>query len=259
MDTTVHRIGLLGVTRLNARSPSPMPVQTCSRMPKTGCTCYNIPDNPAINTYYDGGVVSEDVLSIQSTNGLNSGQLFNIPLFIFSCVPSFLAAGLANGVKGTAGLGGSLIALPSQLACVFSFQRKFAICLSSSTSSNGVIFFGNGPYVLLPGIDVSKSLIYTPPIKNPFGIGSVLFLKVPSSEYFIGLKSIRINGKSVPLNKTLLSIDEEGHGGTKISTFTPYTVMQTSIYNALITAFMKELANVTRVVPVVPFGGRLRL
>ncbi|CAI9771006.1 unnamed protein product [Fraxinus pennsylvanica] len=228
-----------------------------TRMPKIGCSnnaCYNTPDNPAINTFYDGGEISEDVLSIQSTNGFNPGQLVNISRFIFSCVPSFLTAGLANGVKGTAGLGGSLIALPSQLARVFGFQRKFAICLSSSTRSNGIVFFGNGPYVLLPGIDASKSLSYTPLIKNPFGIGSVPFLNEPSSEYFIGLKSIRINGKSLQLNKTLLSIDKEGNGGTKISTFRSYTVMQTSIYNALITAFNKELANVTRVVPVAPFG-----
>ncbi|KAL2469949.1 Eukaryotic aspartyl protease family protein [Abeliophyllum distichum] len=101
----------------------------CSRMPKTGCICYNIPDNPAIDTFYAGGVVSEDVLSIQSTNGLNSSQLVNIPRFIFSCVPSFLAAGLANGVKGTAGLGGSLIALPSQLARVFQLSKKICYLL----------------------------------------------------------------------------------------------------------------------------------
>jgi hypothetical protein len=38
---------------------------------------------------------------------------------------------------------------------------------SSKTKSNGVLFFGDGPYVFLPRIDVSKFLIFTPLIENP--------------------------------------------------------------------------------------------
>lgn len=115
-------------------------------------------------------------------------------------------------------------------------------------------FFGDGPYVLLPGIDVSKYLIYTPLIINPVSTSSSSFEGEPSAEYFIGVKSIEINGKAVPLNSSLLSINKQGFGGTKISTVVPYTVMETSIYNAVTNAFMKELARVPRVAPVAPFG-----
>ncbi|KAL4642586.1 hypothetical protein ACB092_02G030200 [Castanea dentata] len=228
----------------------------CYSGPKPGCnnnTCSLMPDNPVIRTSTDGEV-AQDVVSIQSTNGLNPGQVISIPKFLFTCGSTFLLKGLASGVKGMAGLGRTKISLPFQFSSAFRFHRKFAKCLSSSTTSNGVIFFGNGPYVLLPNVDVSKSLIYTPLIKNPVSTASSYFKGEPSAEYFIEVKSIQINGKAVPLNTTLLTINKEGYGGTKISSVNPYTVLETSIYNAFVGAFIKELANITRVASVAPFG-----
>ncbi|KAL2490193.1 Eukaryotic aspartyl protease family protein [Abeliophyllum distichum] len=111
----------------------------------------------------------------------------------------------------------------SQFAADFSFDRKFAVCLTSSTSSK-----------------VSTASAYS--------------AGEPSAEYFIGVKSIKINEKVVPINTTLLSIDSEGNGGTKISSVNPYTVLESSIYNAVVNAFVKELSNVSRVASVAPFG-----
>lgn len=228
----------------------------CTTAPKIGCNndaCYNTPENPFIKTLYSGGEINEDVLSIQSTDGSNPGKFVKIPSFIFTCVPTFLTEGLASGVKGTVGLGRNRIALPSQLAEIFSFPRKFAVCLSSSTQSSGVITFGDSPYMMLPNIDISKDLIFTPLITNPFGTGSVPFLNESSSEYFIGVKSIRVNGKPVTINKKLLAIDKRGNGGTKISTGSPYSILESTIYDALTKAFINELSNATRVAAVAPF------
>nr|DAD38683.1 TPA_asm: hypothetical protein HUJ06_013005 [Nelumbo nucifera] len=50
------------------------------------------------------------------------------------------------------------IGLPSQLATAFNFDRKFAISLPSSTSLDRVVFFGNGPYTVVPSIDLSETL-----------------------------------------------------------------------------------------------------
>lgn len=116
------------------------------------------------------------------------------------------------------------------------------------------MFFGDGPYVLLPKVDASQSLTYTPLITNPVSTASAYFQGEASVEYFIGVKSIKINGKAVPLNATLLSIDSQGYGGTKISTVHPYTVLETSIYKAVTQAFLKELSTITRVASVSPFG-----
>ncbi|KAF7837240.1 basic 7S globulin [Senna tora] len=81
------------------------------------------------------------------------------------------------------------IATSGEFSAAFSFPRKFALCL---TSSDGVVLFGDGPYVLLPGIDISRNLAYTPLIKNP-----------------------------------------AGRGGTKVSTVSGYSVLESSIYKAV--------------------------
>ncbi|KAI9193849.1 hypothetical protein LWI28_000651 [Acer negundo] len=91
----------------------------------------------------------------------------------------------------------------------------------------------DGPYVIRPDIDVSKSLTYTPLFINP---------------------SVNVNRKAIPLNKTLLSIDSNRIGGTKISTVDPYTVLETSIYNAIVSAFVNGMPTVKRVSSVAPFG-----
>ncbi|KAJ1405144.1 Xylanase inhibitor, C-terminal [Sesbania bispinosa] len=226
----------------------------CFSAPRPGCnnnTCGVLPDNTVTGTA-TSGELAEDVVSVQSTNGFNPGRNVTVSRFLFSCAPTFLLQGLANGVSGMAGLGRTRIAFPSQFASAFSFRRKFAICLSSS---NGVVFFGDGPYVLLPNVDASQLLSFTPLFINPVSTASAFSQGEPSAEYFIGVKSIRIDEKVVPINTTLLSIDNKGVGGTKISTVNPYTVLEASIFKAVTEAFINASAarNITRVASVAPF------
>ncbi|KAI8566210.1 hypothetical protein RHMOL_Rhmol02G0022300 [Rhododendron molle] len=76
-----------------------------------------------------------------------------------------------------------------------------------------------------------------------------------SSDYFIGVTSIKINQIAVPdIDTSLLAIDHEGNGGTKISTVTPYTVLQTFIYNAVTKFFKNQLSGIPTVRAVAPFG-----
>ncbi|PIA44797.1 hypothetical protein AQUCO_01700412v1 [Aquilegia coerulea] len=230
---------------------------TCNAPARPGCnnnTCGLLPDNTVTRTA-TSGELTQDVLSLQSTNGRNPGPVVSIPRYLFTCAATFLLDGLANGAKGMAGLGRARIGLPSQFAAAFSFNRKFAICLSSSTSANGVIFFGNEPYVMQPNIDISTSLIYTPLLINPVSTASAYSQGDRSTEYFIGVKSIKVNEKAISLNSTLLTIQsDDGYGGTKISTVNPYTVLESSIYNALTQAFVREASYLPRVQSVAPFG-----
>nr|CAN61502.1 hypothetical protein VITISV_011733 [Vitis vinifera] len=223
-----------------------------------GCnnnTCSVLPDNTVTRTA-SSDELAEDAVSVQSTDGSNPGRSVSVSKFLFSCAPTSLLEGLASGAKGMAGLGRTRIALPSQFASAFSFHRKFAICLSSSTTADGVILLGDGSYGLLPNVDASQLLIYTPLILNPVSTASAHSQGEPSAEYFIGVKSIQINEKAVPLNTSLLSINSKGVGGTKISTVNPYTVMETSIYSAFTKAFISAAAsmNITRVAAVAPFS-----
>ncbi|KAK7278401.1 hypothetical protein RJT34_23429 [Clitoria ternatea] len=235
--------------------PTPCGSAQCSLFGSHGCSgdkiCGRSPSNTVtgVSTFGD---IHADIVSINSTNGNNPGRVVSVPNFLFICGSNVVQNGLANGVTGMAGLGRTKVSLPSQFASAFSFQRKFAICLSSSTMTNGVLFFGDGPYNL--NIDVSKVLVFTPLVTNPVSTAPSGFLGEPSVEYFIGVKSIRVSDKNVPLNTSLLSIDRKnGFGGTKISTVNPYTVLETTIYKAVSEAFVKALG-VPRVSPVAPFG-----
>lgn len=225
----------------------------CSLFGLYGCSgdkiCGRSPSN-TVTGVSTSGDIHADVVSVQSTDGNNPGRVVSVPSFLFICGSKVVQDGLAKGVKGMAGLGRTKVSLPSQFSSAFSFHRKFAICLSSATSTDGVLFFGDGPYNL--NMDVSKVLTFTPLIKNPVSTVSA-FLGEPSVEYFIGVKSIRVSGKRVPLNTTLLSIDSNGIGGTKISTVNPYTVLETTIYKAVAEAFVKAVGKPT-VAPVAPFS-----
>lgn len=123
----------------------------------------------------------------------------------------------------------------------------------------GVTIVGTaGPYNFVPGIDLSKGLTYTPIILNPLGDTVITYSLHPAAEYYVGVRVVRVNGKAVPLNATLLAIDQEsGHGGTLISTVVPYTTLQTPIYRAITEAFALEASaafNLTATLTVKPFS-----
>ncbi|GJT41576.1 basic 7S globulin-like protein [Tanacetum coccineum] len=126
---------------------------------------------------------------------------------------------------------------------VYGSPQVFALCLPScqNTTASGVAFFNtHGPYYFTSGIDLSSHLIYTPLIVNPIGFTIITYYNYPSAEYFIGLTSIKINDKQVDINPSLLTIDNDGFGGTRLSTITPYTTLHTSIYRPFIQLFINE-------------------
>ncbi|MFS7922685.1 putative nepenthesin [Helianthus anomalus] len=213
-------------------------------------TCGHGPDNPIANTG-TSGQLGADVFKIQASNGRNLVSVLTVPRLYFICGNNFVNDGLASGVTGMAGLGRTGASLPAQLSTYFRFDPKFALCLSRSS---GAVFFGDGPYTLLPNVDASSSLTYTPLIVNP--VTESGFVGDASPKYFIGVKSIKVNDKRVSgFNQSLLTIDGEGRGGTSISTAAPYTVLETTIYKALVAAFVKAMPkNVQKVANVAPFG-----
>nr|XP_016476309.1 PREDICTED: basic 7S globulin-like [Nicotiana tabacum] len=231
---------------------------------RPGCNnaaCYNLVVNPSMDAMSStSGEIAEDVLSIQSISGSIPGPVATVSRFIFSCSTTNLTQNLGKDVKGMVGFGQqSPVSFATQFASAFRFSRKFAICLSSSTERNGVIFIGHSPYYFSLAFDASQDLIYTPMITLPHYI-TITYphytrINRASSEYYIQVSSIRINGKTLPLNKTLLSLDEnDEEGGTKISTAVPYTVLEASVYSAVSKAFVNEMPEEVKTVSSVqPF------
>lgn len=168
------------------------------------------------------GDLAEDTIAVRSE--LDDPSIAALDQFLFSCAPTFLLRGLVSGARGMLGLGRAPISLPSQLATAIGHQRKFFMCLSSS---NGVVLSHHTSTTKLP-------LMYTPLIGK-------------SQDYFINVKSIKINGN--PLSVTI-------EGLTKLSTIVPYATMESSIYATFAKAFMKAAAarDVSVVAPVAPFG-----
>ncbi|KAJ8899451.1 hypothetical protein K2173_018425 [Erythroxylum novogranatense] len=231
----------------------------CYQPPGPACandTCDFYPEN-SVTRHVNLEAAIIDALALLTTDGLVQGPLAVVENYIFSCARTSLLKGLAKGVSGTAALGRSNISVQSQVRETFAAPNSFALCLSGSRSAPGVGFIGSrGPYIFSPGIDMSKSLSYTPLLVNPVQVTVITIFGRPSDEYLIGLTSIKVNGKVVQLNKTLLAIDSDtGYGGTKISTVIPYATLQTSIYNAFTEAFVRESSamNLTVAKPVKPF------
>lgn len=242
----------------------------CTNHPfKTGCTnntCGVEPFNP-FGGFFVSGDVGEDILSFpRVTSDGRRVTNVRVPRFISSCVypdkfgvQGFLE-GLSKGKKGVLGLARTLISLPTQIATRFKLDRKFTLCLPSTSQKNGLgpgsLFVGGGPYNLGSNKDdASKFLKYTPLITNRRSTGPI-FDNFPSTEYFIKVKSIKVDNNVVNFNTTLLSINKLGAGGTKLSTVIPHTTLHTSIYNPLLNAFVKkaEIRKIKRVKSVAPFG-----
>ncbi|XVF32605.1 hypothetical protein REPUB_Repub17cG0096900 [Reevesia pubescens] len=232
----------------------------CFNPPSPSCandTCSLFPENSVTRKTAISTALT-DSLALPTSDGSTQGPPILLPSYIFSCSPPSLLDGLAKNVSGLAALGRSNYSLPAQVSNTFSVPRYFALCLPGSTSDPGVALLGSvGPYYFSSQkIDLSKSLTYTSLILNPVGSTVITYAGQPSDEYYINVTSINVNGKPIQINSSLLTVDENGFGGTKLSSATPYTVLETSIYNALTDAFVNESSalNLTVINAVKPFS-----
>lgn len=96
----------------------------------------------------------------------------------------------------------------------------------------------------------------TPLIKNPVSTWQNEAIGNLSVQYFISLKSIRVDNKILSFNTSLLLIDKNtGAGGTSLRTVRPYTGLVRPIYTVLVKEFVKAARskNITRVTAVAPY------
>ncbi|XP_010524795.1 PREDICTED: basic 7S globulin-like [Tarenaya hassleriana] len=207
-----------------------------------GCSnhsCQVASYNPSYSVGCGGGL-AQDVMSFISTpDGSGLGSRFDSPPLIFACC-SFDLIPSSDSSLGMLGLSRHVLSLPMQLSSAFKIPRKFALCLPSKPKGSGYgdLFIGGGPYSLPPlSGDASHLFASTPLLVNPV---NERYKGVPSYEYFIGVKSIKIEGEAVPLKKSLLSIRKDGSGGTKLSMASPFTYFHPSIFEPFYEAFMAK-------------------
>ncbi|KAK6117236.1 hypothetical protein DH2020_049001 [Rehmannia glutinosa] len=216
----------------------------CNLPPRPGCTnntCGASPFNPFLNVLVSEGF-AEDTLSSRDNR--------KVPQLIFSCMGSDYLEGLAKGTTGMLGLARTEISFHKQVAGKLNLPDKFSLCPPSS--GLGKLSIG---YQASPKSDISNLLKSTPLIINPVSTAPIYTEGDPSDEYFIDVKSIRVNGEALSLKNSYFTIDKNGVGGTKISTIQNYTALHSSIYKPLTRAFDKAASDmkIRSVAAVEPF------
>ncbi|CAI9118585.1 OLC1v1020175C1 [Oldenlandia corymbosa var. corymbosa] len=226
------------------------PPQSCvsvlqEQFSQVPCTCIVTPVNP-ITKSCASAQLSYKNFSISSVSGTNPNGRLTFSQIYVSCAPRKLLQSLPEGVIGIAGLSNATLALSYQFTPLnLGLSRKFAVCLPDTDASPGLLFFGDGPYNLMPptSFDVASILAYTP------------LLKVPKSpDYYIDVQAISIDGKAIPMTRKSLAVDRLGRGGVKLSTVVPYTTLRTGIYRSFIKSFKKATQGFPRVPAVTPFS-----
>ncbi|KAK7359723.1 hypothetical protein VNO77_01688 [Canavalia gladiata] len=217
---------------------------------KPGCsndTCGAFLINPLADSIFSGGL-GEDVLLLSQTSvsGLLSG-----------CTPgdADLFKGLPQNSKGIVGLARTQLSLPMQFSSSRHIPHKFTLCLPSSNKKGlGHLFIGEEPSI--PHLNSSNILFTTPLIVNPFSTAPIFTQGDPSYEYFIAVKSIKVASQVLNFKPSLLSFNNRGHGGTKLSTMSPFTLLHSAIYKPLVRQFLKNAADMKmkKVASVAPFG-----
>ena len=229
----------------------------CNGPFKPGCTNNTCPATAtnSLAKFIFGGDLGEDFIFIsqQKVSGLLSSciDIDRLPSFTGNDSP---LNGLPKNTKGIIGLSRSNLSLPTQLALKNKVPPKFSLCLPSSNKQGFtnllVGSIGGDPFK-----ELSKFVQTTPLIVNPISTGAVSVQGVPSVEYFIDVKEVKIDGNVLNIKPSLLSIDKKGNGGTKISTIIPFTELQSSVYKPFIRDFLKKASDrkLKRVESVAPF------
>ncbi|CAJ2658579.1 unnamed protein product [Trifolium pratense] len=225
----------------------------CSVPFKPGCTnntCATNIINPLVHAIFVGDT-GNDVLFISHSKVSN---------ILSGCTESEVFTGedvplknLPKTSKGILGLARTKLSLPKQLSSHNNFPNKFSLCLPSSNKKGlGSLFFGGVPQKS----SYSKFQLTTIPlIINPFSTAPIFSVGDASYEYFIDVKSIKVGGEVVNFKSSLLSIDNKGNGGTKISTMNSFTLLHSSIFKPLVRDFVKKASDkkIKKVASVAPF------
>ncbi|XP_076938978.1 putative aspartic proteinase GIP2 [Bidens hawaiensis] len=198
---------------------------SCSGVLDWGFTCPIHVVEP-VTSSCDQVILNYDHFTLYTSDGRMVGVNPNA-----ACATPSLFTSFPANVSGVMAFSSSPYTLPAYFS-----QQTLALCIPSKSSTRGVLFFGNGPYYLLPQskVDIRSYLSYTPLLKHQNSFG-----------YFISVNSIVIKNRSinVPTNTT-----------TKLSTIDPYTTLRTDIYNGVVRRFSMVTKRLHPAKPVAPFG-----
>ncbi|KAI3775205.1 hypothetical protein L1987_49774 [Smallanthus sonchifolius] len=225
-------------TSYSYKNPSCPPETNSSTLPGWGfCTCPVNVVNPVTGSCSQA-LLNYDDFTVYTSDGRKVGvNTFNYYYGAYpnaACAPSSSFASFPANVSGVMAFSSSPYALPAYL--YQPLKKSLALCFPSKPSAPGVLFFGTGPYYLLPqsNVDVRSYLSYTPLLKHQDSFG-----------YFISVNSIVIKKRSINVVANIT---------TKLSTIDPYTTLRSDIYNGVVRRFSLVTKRIPPAKPVAPFG-----
>ncbi|XBI32054.1 hypothetical protein VPH35_055555 [Triticum aestivum] len=163
-------------------------------------TCTVYPYNPVTGACAAGNLVHTRFVA-NTTDGRNPVSQVNVRA-VAACAPRKLLASLPRGSTGVAGLAGSGLALPAQVASTQKVANKFLLCPPAA------------------------SMDHTP-----------LVTKQGSPAHYISVKSISMDNTRVLVSERALAT-----GGVMLSTRVPYALLRRDVYRPFVDAFVKALA-----------------
>uniref|UniRef100_A0ACD5XFS0 Uncharacterized protein n=1 Tax=Avena sativa TaxID=4498 RepID=A0ACD5XFS0_AVESA len=133
-----------------------------ARKDRTSCTAN--PYNPVTGACAAGSLVHTRFVA-NTTDGKNPVSQVSVRTVAACGTTKKLLASLPRGASGVAGLAGSGLALPAQVASSQKVAKKFLLCLpTGGANGDGVAIFGGSPlYLQYTGsMEYTESLQYTP-------------------------------------------------------------------------------------------------
>nr|BAK06628.1 predicted protein [Hordeum vulgare subsp. vulgare] len=214
----------------------------CGRDGRKGSTCTAYPYNPVTGACAAGDLVHTRLVA-NTTDGVHPVSRVSVRA-IAACAPSSLLKSLPRGASGVAGLAGSDLALPAQVASAQNVSNKFLLCLPRGgfSGDTGVAIFGGGQFQVTaqPGRDFTQELLYTPLVTKQ---------GMPPAHY-VSIQSIAVENTRV-----------RATGGAVVCTKVPFTLLRPDVYRPFVYAFARALTAqgaqggpvARRVKPVPPF------
>ncbi|KAM0846947.1 hypothetical protein ACQ4PT_055345 [Festuca glaucescens] len=223
------------------------PAAGCGRDPRKDRTCTTYPYNPVTGSCAAGSLVHTRFVA-NTTDGKNPVNQVSVRAMSACGTTKKLLASLPHGASGVAGLAGSGLALPAQVASSQKVAKKFLLCLpTGGANGDGVAIFGGSPLYL----EYTRSVEYTSSLEHTPLVG-----RKGSPAYYVAVKYIALDNSRVPLPPLALAT-----GGVALSTTAPYTVLRADVYRPFLAAFREATAaqwqyaqKPREVKPVAPFG-----
>ncbi|XP_062111212.1 aspartyl protease family protein 2 [Humulus lupulus] len=184
-------------------------------------------------SYADGSTTSGFFSKETTTLRTSSGKETKVPGLSFGCAfrvsgPE-ASGGSFDGAQGVMGLGRGPISFSTQLGR--RFGNKFSYCLMDYTiapAPTSYLMFGglqNDVILKIP------KMSFTPLLFNPLS----------PTFYYIGIKTVFVDGLKLPISPSVWSIDELGNGGTVIDSGTTLTFLAEPAYRLVLAAFKRRV------------------